>query len=176
MQRFGKNFTNPSLIFLLLINLLLSISCSDPNNGNSNANSNSVNQSADRKNLIAVKDDVAELSTLIGMPETPDDAVWREETTANPQGKKLTGVLRYSDENISKIVALAEKNKPAQQTELGTEEWFPEELTAKTQLSGNESLKGIAYGANDFYNAPYKNGRLVRIQDSNYFVLELTTY
>jgi hypothetical protein len=37
-------------------------------------------------------------------------------------------------------------------------------------------LKGAAYAANDFLQSPYNNGKLTRINDTNYFVLELFSF
>lgn len=143
---------------------------------NVNANTNTANQNTAAGNTNQVKDDAEELQGIIKLPETPEESVWREEENADPKGKKLTAVLKYAPEAAAKIVASADKSKPAAPTELGTESWFPEELTAQSQLSGDESIKATAYSANDFYNGPYKNGRIARVNDTDYFVLELTTY
>lgn len=175
MQILGKNSTSfPLALFLLIISLFV-VSCTNPNAGNSSGNSNVANRNANADNSRAVKDDVGELNSLINFPESPEEVVWREETVSQ-KGKKLTAVLKYANESIPKVIASAERHKPAAQAEIGVEDWFPEELTAQAQLSGNESLKGSVYAANDFYNAPYTNGKLVRIQETNYFVLELTAF
>ena len=177
MQISGKDFTNFSRRVILSIFLLFAVSCSEPppadvtssNVENRDANSRAANSNA-------TKDGVPELALLVNLPEMPDEAVWREEENVNPQGKKMTAVLKYSPEAAAKVVALVEGKKPAAAAEIGTEDWFPEELTAQTQLSGNESLKGIVYEAGDFYNAPYNHGRLVRIEKTDYFLLELTSF
>jgi hypothetical protein len=163
---------NYFLICFAATALFLSASCNNSNPNNSSAQANNVNAATGNSNLP--KDDSAELEMIVKLPEQPEDVAWREEETS--KGKKLTAVLKYSAENAAKIIASAEKNKPPEQTEIDTETWFPEELTAQSQLSGNETLKGTAYGANDFLNAPYVQGKLIRIQDTNYFVLELTAF
>jgi hypothetical protein len=178
MQNPGKNLTNLSLQVLLSISLLFAVSCSDSNVANSTENSNTGMTNTETSNVP--KDNAEELATLINLPQIPDEkegerADWREENVAS-KGKKLTAILKYNSENAAKIVALAGKHKPATVAEVGTEEWFPEELTAQSQLSGNESLRGTVYGANDFYNPPYVQGRLIRIQETNYFLLELTAF
>ncbi len=167
-------FYSAKLLFIAVLLLLVTISCSNINTPNSTDSNQSANANAE--NLVIDKDDVAELSTLVKLPQLPEETVWREEETPSPKGKKLTAVLKYNSENAARITAQSEKNKPPAQTEIEAESWFPEELTAQSQLSGNESLKGTAYGANDFFNAPYLNGRLVRVAETDYFILELTTY
>ncbi|MGI8467369.1 MAG: hypothetical protein ACR2N3_02845 [Pyrinomonadaceae bacterium] len=169
-KQFVKIFT-----FAVLTSVLFWTSaCSDSAETNGNVNSNVSNQTAGGAALT--KDDIDELSAIIRLPETPEEVVWREEETANPKGKKLTAILKFNPESAAKIVESAAKIKPAAPTEIGTENWFPNELTAQSQLSGNESLKGISYAANDFYNPPYTNGKLTKVNETNYFVLELTTY
>ena len=176
MQFPRKKIIISFLLFALLFSLFLTISCRNSSVTDPNVNQDASNNSASPENTKAPKDNVEELSNIIKLPEVPEEAVWREDETQQPKGKKLIAVLKYTPENINKIIALVEKSKSAAPIQIGAEEWFPEELTAQTQLSGNESLKGTVYGANEFFNPPYRNGRLVRIQDTNYFVLELTTY
>jgi hypothetical protein len=175
MLIFGKNIKNKLSAFSLLIALLLGTSCSG-GNANSNAEQNGSNQQANNQNSSSPKDNAEELATIIRLTEMPEEVEWREEENADPKGKKLIAVLKYGDEAIQKIVASAENIKPGAQVEIGIEDWFPQELTAKTQLSGNELLRGVSYPANEFLNPPFTNGKLTRIQDTNYFVLELTTY
>jgi hypothetical protein len=180
MQIPGKNLTDLSGLVLLSISLLFAVSCAGPPADSANSKENANSQASNKNTALLPQDNAEELATLINLPQIPEEkedehADWHEETIAS-KGKKITAILKYKGENAAKITALAERHKPATVTEIGTEEWFPEELTAQTQLSGNESLRGNVYGANDFYNPPYVHGRLIRIQDTNYFVLELTTY
>ncbi len=178
MQIFRKiyrDFYFAKLLFTALL-LLQTVSCSTINEANSSNSNQSANANAENSTID--KDDIAELGSIIKLPELPDETatVWREEETSDPKGKKLTAILKYSPEISARITAQAEKNKSPAPTEIGTESWYPEELTAQSQLSGDESLKGTAYGADDFFNAPYINGRLIRVEKTDFFILELTTY
>ena len=175
---------NVLIITFLLTNLLFAESCSSSNPTtatNANKANNAANSNKKVGNANAVSDNVDELLNVIRLPEIPEEVTWKEDTLGKnsdnrvpgPTDKKLTAVLRYTPEIAAKIVALEEKNKVPEQTEIGTETWFPEELIAQSQLSGNESLKGTAYGANDFFNIPYGNGKITRIEGTDYFVLEL---
>jgi hypothetical protein len=83
--------------------------------------------------------------------------------------------MKFTEQDAGNLIAQVEKHRPAEAVEVDTEQWFPAELIAQSQLSGNETLKGNAYAPTDFIQLPYKNGRLIKIENSNYFVLELST-
>ncbi len=168
-----------SKIFIALTIAALFTACTSNNSNNSN--SNQANQISNSNNSNSVKDDVDELEMTIKLPFRPEDAVWREEVLGKtgdnrvspPTDKKLTAVLRFLKEDADKIVAKAEKYKPAAPNIINSENWFPAELIAQSQTSGDETIKGKSYAANDFYNAPYADGKLTRIDGTDYFVLEL---
>lgn len=179
MQSSRKLISKTIFVFTLLITGLFNISCGDANSENANS---SATQVTPNSNTNPAKDDVSELLLLIRLPELPQEAVWREENLGNsnnrapgPTDRKLIAVLKYDDATAAKLIAQIEKHKKAEPTEIGTENWFPEELVAQSQVSGNEMLKGLTYGANDFFNMPYGNGKITRIENTNYFVLELFT-
>jgi hypothetical protein len=170
------------LIIYVLANLFWLSGCG--NNENSNQGSNRKPQGTNNETAQTgpAKDNLEELLELVQLPEIPEEVVWREEPLGKTNGrvpgptdKKLIAVLKYTPENAAKIVAIVEKNKQPEPTEIGAENWFPEELTAQAQMSGNEMLKGTAYGANQFLNTPYSTGRITRIEGTDYFVLELVT-
>lgn len=167
-------------IFVALTIVFIFTAC--PSNNNKTSNSNSANRAANSStNANAVKDDIEELEMLIKLPLHPEEARWLEESLGKvgdnrvpaPTDKKLVAVLRFLEEDANKIVAQAEKQKPATPNIINTESWFPAELIAQSQLSGDETLKGSSYPANDFFNAPYLNGKFTRIEGTDYFILEL---
>ena len=171
------------LITLFIAFLLTACPSNDGKNVNSGASNQTVNSNTNSSANLNIKDDVDELGTIIKLPIQPEEAVWREENQAKdtndnsvspaPTDKKLVVVLRFSKEDAAKIVAQAEKYKPADREVINNENWFPSELTAQSQLSGDETLKGTTYAANDFLQTPYSDGKLTRIDETNYFVLEL---
>lgn len=176
MISFLKTSIQSKSIWFLLLAVSFSISCdSQPeSNVNGKANSNAaVNTNNENSNVS--NDDAAALGAQVLLPIVPEEVVWREENVKNPDDKKLTAVLKFTEEDAKNLVAQVEKHRPAEAVEIGTEQWFPAELIAQSQLSGNESLKGNAYAPTDFLQLPYKNGRLTKIENSNYFVLELAT-
>lgn len=174
-----KIVTKSLIAYILLLTGLFGISCT---NSNSNVNSGNTAQSNTNVANSPAKDDVSELLTIVRLPEVPEEVVWREEPLGKtgdrvpgPNDRKLVAVLQYDAETAAKLVAQIEKNKQPEAAEIGAENWFPEELIAQSQVSGNEMLKGTAYGANDFFNMPYGNGKITRVENTNYFVLELYT-
>lgn len=140
--------------------------------GNVNQQVNSANQAANiNSDSNLTKDDTEDLGKIVSLPYVPEETAWRE--TGSQNTKKLIAVLKFSASDAQAIVAQAEKYKPAALAELDAEDWFPPELIAKSQESGDESLKGNTYAANDFISRDYKDAKLTRISDTNYFVLEL---
>ena len=113
------------------------------------------------------------LAKIIKLPFAPEEATFTE---TGSKDKKLVAVLKFSAADAAVITANAEKYKPPVASDIDAEMWFPPELIAKSQESGDEVLKGNEYAANDFLQPPYINGKLTRIGDTNYFVLELTAF
>ncbi len=149
-----------------------------------NINSNASNNSNSAVS-ITVKDDIEELGKFIKLPLTPEEATYNEldlddvnstPVASKPNEKKLVAVLKFSDENADQIVANAEKYTPAAPADIDAESWFPPELIAKSQETGDSALKGVEYAANDFLQTPFVNGKLTRLNDTNYFVLELLSF
>lgn len=163
----------------LLITIALFIGNCASNDKPSNANS--TNQNTNSNSAAAIKDDIEELEMLVKMPFHPEEAVWREDVLGKsgdnrvpvPTGKKLTAVLRFLKDDSAKVTAQAEKHKAAAPETINTEKWFPAELIAQSQTSGDETLKGFSYPAADFFNPPYSDGKITRIEGTDYFVLEL---
>lgn len=168
-------------LFALIFVGQIFIACRTDENQNGNLkNSNqTANSQITSENANFVKDNVEELELTIKLPIHPEEALWREDKTevqsnsAARIGKKLTAVLKFTAEDAAKIVAQSETYRPATPAQIETESWFPAELIAQSELSGNETLKGNSYAANDFLQPPFSNGKLTRLDDSNYFILEL---
>lgn len=166
--------------FLALV--LLLNSCSGNGSANSNAVSPNVSSETNSNAEIVPQDNVEELAKIIKLNFTPEEATYSEINqnvknsdinSSAPNEKKLVAVLRYSAENAGQVAAQAEKYKPAAPADVDAENWFPAELVAQSQLTGDGSLKGLTYAADDFLQTPYNKGKLTRIGSTGYFVLEL---
>ncbi len=185
-------FTEPRVQLLVCVFALFLAACFSPEDarleGNSlrpNVNTN-FNSNAANANANTTEDDEKELDKLINLPFTPEETVWRNDKliadadandnrTPGPNDYKLTAVLKFSKEDAEALIAKAALKHPPTDTELETEAWFPAELIAKSETSGKSTIKGLSYSAETFAKAPYMVGSLVRITETEYFVLKLQT-
>ncbi|MEO6050807.1 MAG: hypothetical protein ABIP78_05670 [Pyrinomonadaceae bacterium] len=122
------------------------------------------------ENANSAKTNVEELGILVNVPYEAKDVVWKEDSA----NKKVIAVFRFSPADANKIVAEAEKTGARENVSVAVEIWFPDELTAQSDMSGDSSLKGLAYPANAFFQEPYTSGKIIRIEGGDYFVLELS--
>jgi hypothetical protein len=160
------DFTKTAVILALLSAVLVSAGC-----GGATSNSNSANAAANEAatNANVAKTNVEELGLLISMPYETEEAVWR----GGQDQKKLIAVLRFSPEDSNKLVEQAKNVKPPVSEKIESESWFPAELIAQSDMSGDDTLKGTTYAADQFFQPPFTEGKLTRIEGSDYFVLEL---
>ena len=176
------------LVSVLFLIIFLINGCSEDVDKNSSANTSASNEQKGKNKIVnpnPSKDDAEELSRIIKMPVPPEETTWREEGSDTPntnnanslsKGRTLTAVLKFNAEDARKLIEQIDKNKSAAAYDIDAESWFPPELIAKSQESGDENLKGMSYPADDFLQEPYKNGKITRITDTDYFVLELTSF
>jgi hypothetical protein len=133
------------------------------------ANSTSASNQA-VENINSAKTSVEDLGLLINVPYEAEDCLWK----VNPANKKLTAVFHFDAQDTAKVIAEAEKVRPAEPVSIASQNWFPQDMIIVSEVSGDEQLKGKAYAADQFFQEPYTSGRLVRIEGTDYFVLELT--
>jgi hypothetical protein len=169
----------PLLKYVLTTSLLTTAialtSCSSGINNINASNVSSVNRVANASNTAAnsANDNAEELGILIQLPFKPVEVVWKEFPAAPGQSRRLVAILLYSNADTAKIVADASSIRPAEPVVLETEEWFPAELIAQGEFGENSSLNGQSYPANSFFQEPFNDGRISRIDGTDYFVLEL---
>ncbi len=159
-------------IGVILATFLLTASLAGCGGGkpNSNTTSNANTALAANENPNSPKTNIEELGVIINVPYTAEDIVWKE----SPSHKKLTAVFRFSPADSDKIVAEAAKVRPPQSVTMDNETWYPDDLIAQGNISGDDTLKGTSYAANAFLQEPFNEGRVVRIEGTNYFILEAT--
>lgn len=132
--------------------------------GNSNA-PKAANRPAENSN--AARTNIEELGVLVKVPYATEDIIWKE----YPAKKKIVAIMRFSAADANKIVA--EAGGTPENTGIAVESWFPEELIAQTEMSGDNALKGASYPATAFYQDPYTLGKITRVEGSDYFILEV---
>ena len=156
---------NYGVILALFLSAATLTACVD---GSKNAN---VPGSSAPSNAAAnsARTNVEELGLIANISYPTEDIVWKEDAAK----KRIIAVMRFSSADSDKIVAEASKNGSPQNAEIAVENWFPDELVAQGEMSGDNALKGLAYPANAFFLEPYTSGRITRIEGGDYFVLEL---
>ena len=174
----------------ILLSLSIFISCVSNNTANQNTNKESNTAQIAAKQPSAASDDAEELARTVKLPLTPEEVLWLPNTaikisgpatnalaanTAGQNDKHLVAVLKFSDADSAALVSQVEKIEAAKDVTIEPEDWFPAELIAESETTGDQSLKGKQYDARDFVQAPYTRGRLIKLEQAGYFVLEMTT-
>ncbi len=138
--------------------------------GSQNTNSRSVANRTPAANSNSAKSNVEELGMMVRVPYKTEDIVWKQD----PSTRHIVAVFRFSTKDADELVAEAEKSGPAHPASLPVESWFPEELIAQGEVSGDSTLKATAYPATAFFQEPYTTGRISRVDGVDYFILELS--
>ena len=162
-------FSRPAFLLFLVTAALIVSSCSTRPQ-NSNAVNSSVTNSAVTEHA-GPKDNIDELGLLVRLPFEPEEVAWEE----NAEQKKLTAVIRFTPENAAKMGAeIAKNGQPAPAT-VPVESWYPNELIAQGELTGESIVKGQAYPAEPYLNPPYTKGKITRIENTDYFILQISS-
>lgn len=151
---------------ILVISSFISVftACS----GDSNVNSNSGNRAVrSNENANVPHTNAEELGMLVKIPYETEDIVWKE----YPSKRRILAILRFSPADANKLTA--EAGGPTEPATIATESWFPDELIAQSEMSGDNALKGTSYPATAFAQEPYSIGKLTRVEGTDYFILEM---
>ena len=169
-----------SLILALFLSLITLVSCSNPssNSANSAANNHTDPANADRAvepGMEGAKDNADELATLIRVPFEAEDLVWKE-FPASDDGKsprRVLAVFQLTPADAKKLVENASKVRTGSPVLINNEKWFPKELITQTEVSGEEGVQATAYAADEFLIPPFNEGTLARVDNTDFFVLEV---
>jgi len=156
------------LILTLLLSVISLVGCGG--NAATDANGSSGSNTQQTANTNSAKTNVEELGMLINVPYESDEVFWKDDSAH----KKLVAVLKFPPNESSRLIADAEKVRPAQNVSISPESWFPPELVAQSDMAGDDTLKGRSFAANAFFQDQYNDGRVVQVDGTDYFVLELT--
>lgn len=162
------HFLRSVLTVLICVAIVFIAACggSGVNTVNGSQAANPANSNAASSNVP--KTNVEELGMIVNVPYAVEDVVWKEFAST----KTLVAVLRFSPADSAKVVAEAEKSGPPQPGTISPETWFPDELIAQSEMTGDNVLRGAAYAADGFLQQPYTTGKITRIEGTDYFVLE----
>lgn len=140
-----------------------------------------MNENADFNvdpNANVAEDNMPELNSLINLPFEPVENIYKEgeiREMTESDGSKLIAVLKFNEADEKSLINQLESKGEAFETKVESEPWFPAELIAKSQTSGVGSIKGVKYNAELFLKGSYKKGIIIKINETNYFVLILQT-
>lgn len=155
------------LLILVVFAVLLSAGCGQPPTANSNAANASSNQVADVPKKA--NDKAEELGLFVNFTWEPEDLLWKQDEAK----KTIVAVFRLDAEDGKKLsdqIGLRSQGAPK---EVQVEDWFPAELIAQSESTGGTSVEGTAFPADDFYQPPYSQGTITRVNGTDFFVLEL---
>lgn len=131
----------------------------------------------------AANNNAEELALLIELPFEPTEVVWREirlgtensdRMLPSQNERRLVAVLRFDPADVKKLAGSAGKLREPTEGSIDVEQWFPKELLAKSEIDAEAKLAGNIYAADSFFRSPYLSGTLTHLDDTDYFVLDLT--
>jgi hypothetical protein len=160
----GMPLAKLARIFCVIAFTIIGSGCT---NENRNANT-SLTDTASAAQANAARTNVEELSLLINVPYETEDIVWK-----NVSENRVLAVMRFSAEDAGRVVTGSQAHGPAEKVSMAVETWFPDELIAQAEMSGDNALTGLSYPANDFFQQPFNAGRIARVEGGDYFVLEI---
>jgi len=168
--------TNGTLFILaLIIGTAAMNACSERQGPANNANVTTAEQvNANRAvepNMEGAKDNSEELATHVKMPFEPEDLAWKE--YQRQDGRRLVAVFQLTEEDSKKLIESASRIRSGVPAMLSSENWFPKELTTQNEMSGGSGIQATAYPADEFFQPPYTEGTFSRVDNTNFFVLEV---
>jgi len=160
----------PTAICLSVLALLLSCSCASP--PATNGNEQSTNTASGSNSQAGPNDNVEELRSSIQVPIEPDEVVWRIVSDKNGR-KRLIAVLRLKPEDFKALSARSSAPGPGKPVDASVEQWFPAELIAMSETTGEMAVPAMSFPANEFFQAPFNAGTVSLINDTDYVIVEL---
>jgi hypothetical protein len=157
--------SGPLVPLVIVVTAFVLAACSSPSNDQ--GGNVTIRNSTTVSNVVP-KDNVEELAMMVRLPHEPEEVAWDEKSGS------LTAVLRFSPEDASKMSVEAAKNGPAASEKLTVESWYPAELIAQSEMSGESTIQGRSYPAATFLNPPYTKGTITRIDNTDYFILRIS--
>lgn len=128
-----------------------------------------------------VKTSIEDLETQINLPVRPSEVKWTAEVFDNSRGMvpgpndyRLTALLKYDEKTAAELI------KKLEAENLGNadvKDWFPDQVKNSAKTSdGKTFLEGVKFSPAPFFHGSYQNGNLIRVGETNYFVLNLFSF
>lgn len=155
-----------AILALFMCAGLVAACAADGSSSNSSTPAGSASN-PNTENFNAIHTNPEELGVLIKVPFDTEDIVWKE----YPTQKRILAVIRFSTANANRIAP--DTGGTPEDAEVAVESWFPDELIAQSEMSGDRALRGTAFPATAFYQEPYTTGKAIRVAGTDYFVVDL---
>lgn len=128
-----------------------------------------------------VKTSIEELEKQVNLPVRPSEVKWTAEVFDNSKGDvpgptdyRLTALLKYEEKSAAELVKTLESENLGN---TDVKNWFPDEVKSLAKTSdGRTFLEGAKYSPTPFFRGSYQNGNLIRVGETNYFVLNLFSF
>jgi hypothetical protein len=159
------------LVCIILLFALFGFTACNEEIENTNATNKPASNVQTQKQIGETNDDVDDLAEVIKLPLLPEDVTWQQFETQS--GKKVIAVIRFTPEDTAAVLG---QSPAGEKAELAAERWFPQELIAQSDISGDQVLHGTVYAATIFYKDAFNKGRVIKLDGSDYFIVELTTF
>jgi len=166
------NRTSVILALFFSFQILSGCGSQSSNTNSSNTANQNTAAAAPQPEKDGVKDNAEELGTLIKMPFEPEDLVWKE-VPAGDSGRRILAVFQLTPDDTKKLLEMSSRIRPGSPVNLPTEKWYPPELVSESEMNNDEGIKATSYAADEFFQPPFSEGKLARVGESDFFVLEL---
>jgi hypothetical protein len=80
--------------------------------------------------------------------------------------------MLFTRQDADAVTQMAVAAGPPRKVNINVENWFPVEIVAQGDASGDGSINADAYPAEAMLLEPYKSGTIARVENTDYFILE----
>jgi hypothetical protein len=157
-------------VYIIFFVILLSFTACNEEIETAGANKPEKNVQT-QKQIGETSDDADDLAGIINLPFIPEDVIWQQLEVQG--GRKIIAVIRFNPQDTATLLAQSQAGEKA---ELAAERWFPQELTAQSDIAGDQVLRGTVYTANTFFKGSFNKGKVVKLDGSDYFIVEIKNF
>lgn len=173
------NFSIKSALVVIVFTMSACAVSNSATVDNRTANSRNMNES--NVKTTEVKTSIEELEKQVNLPVRPSEVKWTAEVFDNSKGMvpgpndyRLTALLKYDEKTATELVKKLEAENSGSSD---VKDWFPDEVKNSAKTSdGKTFLEGAKYSPAPFFRGSYQNGNLIRVGETNYFVLNLFSF
>jgi hypothetical protein len=116
-----------------------------------------------------VRDDQEGLMSYLSLGEGVEDVMWLLE-----DGQELKAVIRFVPDRCEEVAKDLESIGGSEAVTVESDEWFPAELKAQATTNTEGNLKGVSYRADRLLLGEAVSGRMIRIENSDYFIATIS--